>query len=191
MKFIKIVLCVLPFGLSSVIIWILTGKWILTGQRPQANGENEYAIILGAKVSVEIPSLSLQYRIDSALQYALKYPHVILILSGGQGPGEDITEAEAMKRYLLKNGIEEKRLLLEPASTSTYENISFSVKLIPDSVDRVTIITSDYHLARAKKIARKLGFQTDVIVAKTPKIVEKRLKTRERVALLKTMIFGK
>jgi len=172
-------------------MWILTGRWILAGQHPKANGDSEYAIILGAKVTGETPSLSLQYRIDSALEYAIKYPHVKLILSGGQGPGEDITEAEAMRRFLLKNGIEEKRLLLESASTSTYENIRFSVELIPDSAGRVTIITSDYHLARAKKIAGKLGFQTDVVVAKTPQVVEKKLKTRERVALLKTVLFKK
>lgn len=191
MRLIKIILYIFPLILVGVLMWILTGKWILAGQQPKANGDNEYAIILGAKVNGKIPSLSLQYRINSALQYATEHPHVKLILSGGQGPGEDITEAEAMKRFLLENGIEEGRLLLEPASTSTYENIRFSVKLIPDSVDRVTIITSDYHLARARKAADKLGFQTDVVVAKTPKVVEKKLKARERLALLKTMLLGK
>src|SRR5690625_308463 len=134
MKLIKIILYIIPLILVSALLWILTGKWILGGQQPKANGKNEYAIILGAKVIGETPSLSLQYRVDSALQYAIEYPHVKLILSGGQGPGEDITEAEAMKRFLLENGIEEKRLLLESESTSTYENIFLSVKLIPDSV---------------------------------------------------------
>ena len=191
MKLIKITLYIFPLIIVSAIMWILTEKWILAGQQPKANGKNKYAIILGAKVSGETPSLSLQYRIDSALEYAMRYPHVKLILSGGQGPGEDITEAEAMRRFLLKNGIEEKQLLLESESTSTYENIRFSVRLIPDSVDRVTIITSDYHLARAKEVAWKLGFQTDVVVARTPKVVERRLKIREKIALLKVMIFRK
>lgn len=191
MKLIKITLYIFPLIIVSAIMWILTEKWILAGQQPKANGKNKYAIILGTKVSGETPSLSLQYRIDSALEYAKRYPYVKLILSGGQGPGEDITEAESMRRFLLKNGIEEKRLLLESESTSTYENIRFSVKLIPDSVDRVTIITSDYHLARAKKVAGKLGFQTDVVVARTPKVVERRLKSREKIALLKVMIFRK
>lgn len=191
MKLIKITLYIFPLIIVSAIMWILTEKWILAGQQPKANGKNKYAIILGAKVSGETPSLSLQYRIDSALEYAKRYPYVKLILSGGQGPGEDITEAESMRRFLLKNGIEEKRLLLESESTSTYENIRFSVKLIPDSVDRVTIITSNYHLARAKKVAGKLGFQTDVVVARTPKVVERRLKNREKIALLKVMIFRK
>ncbi len=84
---------------------------------------NDYAVILGAKVNGEIPSLSLQFRLDAALEYAIQYPHVYLILSGGQGPGEHISESEAMKRFLVKNGIQEERLLIEDLSTSTYENL--------------------------------------------------------------------
>lgn len=191
MNLIKIILYLSPFFLCAVVFWILTDKWILLGQQPKANGENEYAIILGARVAGEIPTRSLQYRLDSALQYALRFPHVKLILSGGQGPGEDISEAKAMEKFLLKNGVEEGRLLLEPASTSTYENIHYSIRLIPDVEKGVTIITSDYHVARARMIAERFGFHTDAIVAKTPQVVEKRLKNRERLALLKTILLRK
>ena len=76
-------------------------------------------------------------------------------------------------------------------STSTYENLLYSTELLPGSEDEITIITSDYHLARAKNIAQRLGFQTDVVVAKTPKVVELKLKTRERLALIKTVIVGR
>jgi len=161
------------------------------GQTPVANGENDYAIVLGAKVNGETPSLSLRYRLEAALKYAREYPHVKLILSGGQGDDEYISEAEAMKRYLIENGIEEKRLLLESVSTSTYENILFSKELFPLSTQKVTIITSDYHLARAKNIASELELQADVVAAKTPKTVESKLIFRERLALLKNFIIGK
>ena len=169
---------------------ILTGRWMADGLEPKANGSNDYAIILGAKVNGEIPSLSLQYRLDAALDYAKQYPHVYLILSGGQGAGEHISEAEAMKRFLVVNGIQEERLLLENMSTSTYENLLYSIEMIPKSVEQITIISSDYHLARAQIIARSLGLQTDVVAAKTPKIVELKLRTRERLALIKTVIVG-
>lgn len=164
---------------------------MIAGQSPLAKGDNKYAIILGAKVNGRVPSLSLQYRLESALEYAKQHPHVIFILSGGQGPDEDISEAEAMKRYLLEYGVSEDRLIIEDQSTSTYENISFSKRLLPGSIQNVTIITSDYHLARSKKIASNLGLETDVIPAKTPKVVEAKLRTRERLALLKTAFFGK
>jgi len=174
-----------------IFLWILTGKWIANGQKPIADGKNDYAIILGAKVNGEIPSLSLRYRLDAALEYANQYPHVLLVLSGGQGVGEYISEGEAMKKYLMKNGIDEDRLLVESASTSTYENVLNSKELMPPSVESVTIITSDYHLERSKRIAQSLDLQTDVVAAKTPKVVEQKLRLRERLALIKTAIIGK
>lgn len=161
------------------------------GVEPAADGTNNYAIILGAKVKKDSLSLSLQYRLDAALQYANEHPHVIMILSGGQGPDEPISEAEAMRRFLTENGIAEERLILESASTSTYENILFSKKVLPSEIKSITIITSDYHLARARKIAASLGLDSDAVSAETPKVVAAKLTVRERIALVKTYIVGK
>lgn len=172
-------------------IWILSGKWITEGQTPIADGTNRYALILGAKVNGETPSLSLQYRLEEALAYAEKYPDVLFILSGGQGPDEDISEAEAMRRYLMEHGIDEERLLMEPLSTSTYENIRNSKKLMPEDITEITIITSDYHLARARYIAAKLDLQSDALPAKTPSSVKAKQHIRERLAIIKTKIVGK
>lgn len=173
-------------------VWMLTSKWLDDGLEPKANGSNEYAIVLGAKVKKgNIPSLSLQYRLESALAYAIENPHVKLVLSGGQGPDEDIEEAVVMKNFLLENGIAKDRLIVEDQSTSTYENLLFSQELLPDNVDSVTIITSDYHLHRAKLLAQKLDWKADVVAAETPKVVEAKVRFRERLALLKTYIVGK
>ncbi|QFG01060.1 YdcF family protein [Psychrobacillus glaciei] len=173
-------------------VWLLTNKWIDDGLEPKANGSNEYAIVLGAKVKKgNIPSLALKYRLDSALAYAREYPHVKLVVSGGQGQDEDIAEAVYMKEFLLENGIVEDRLIVEDQSTSTYENLLFSQELLPDNVTSVTIITSDYHLHRAKILAKKLVWDADSVAAKTPKSVEMKLRLRERAALLKTYIVGK
>lgn len=187
----KIVTVLIIAMVLVILLWILTGKWIANGQKPIADGKNDYAIILGAKVNGENPSLSLRYRLDAALDYANDYPHVQLVLSGGQGPGEHISEAEAMRRYLMENGIDEDRLLLESTSTSTYENILYSQEMLPSSVRSVTIITSDYHLVRSKRIAQNLNLQADVVAAKTPEVVEQKLRFRERIALIKTAIIGK
>ncbi|WP_093271108.1 YdcF family protein [Psychrobacillus sp. OK032] len=172
--------------------WIVTTKWLEEGLEPKANGSNEYAIVLGAKVNKgNVPSLSLQYRLEAALAYAVENPHVKLVVSGGQGPDEDIEEALVMKNFLLDNGIAEERIIVESRSTSTYENLLFSQELLPDGVDSVTIITSDYHLHRAKKLALKLGWDTDVVAAETPEVVAGKVRLRERAALLKTYIVGK
>lgn len=176
---------------SGIGIWLLTSKWLEDGLDPKADGTNEYAIVLGAKVKKgNIPSLSLQYRLDAALAYAKEYTHVKLVLSGGQGHDEDIEEAVVMRDFLLENGIDESRLILENKSTSTYENLLFSQELLPSNIDSVTLITSDYHLQRAKILASKLGWESDVVAAKTPKVVELKVRTRERAALLKAYILG-
>ena len=65
----------------------------------------DYIIILGARVKGDVPSLSLQYRIETAASYMMNNSETIAIASGGQGPGEDITEAEAIKRGLVEHGI--------------------------------------------------------------------------------------
>ena len=172
-------------------LWLLTGKWLEDGLKPEANGTNEYAIVLGAKVKKgNIPSLALRYRLEAALEYAEAYPHIKLVVSGGQGPDEDIEEAIVMKDYLVKHGIEEERIILEKQSTSTYENLLFSQEILPDDVEAVTIITSDFHLQRSKIIAEGLGWDADVVPAETPPITEAKMRLRERVALLKTFITG-
>ncbi|MFC5590614.1 YdcF family protein [Sporosarcina soli] len=188
----KIILfvCLLVVALG-ILGWWITGKWIADGLEPSADGRNDYAIVLGAKVKKDSLSLSLRYRLDAALAYANEYPHVTLILSGGQGSDEPMSEAEAMRQFLTENGIVEERLILETASTSTFENILFSKKLLPPDVDAITIISSDFHLARAKKIAESFHLTPDVVAAKTPKVVEAKSNARERIALVKTLIMGK
>ncbi|WP_249646204.1 YdcF family protein, partial [Lysinibacillus sp. D3C2_S12] len=95
-------------------------------------GSADYMIILGAKVKPGgVPSLSLKSRLEVAVQYLTIYPHVKVIVSGGQGPDEDRTEASVMKDYLEPNGIEASRIIIEDQSTSTYENLVFSKELLP------------------------------------------------------------
>ena len=111
-------------------------------------------IVLGAGVNGEMPSLSLRTRIDAAAAYLARHPDVPVILSGGQGPGEAITEAECMRRALVSRGVDEDRLHLEERSASTEENLRFSREMLEglgvDLTQCVAIVTSDYHLCRAR-----------------------------------------
>ena len=65
------------------------------------------------------------------------------------------------------------------------------MNLLPEGVTEVTIISSDFHLARAQDLAKRLGLEVDVVAAKTPKVVETKLRLREKLALLKTWIIGR
>lgn len=172
------------------IFWFVPAAKIKHAEKQTADGKFGYAVVLGAKVNGETPSLSLQRRLEAAAAYAERFPKVILVLAGGQGADEEISEAEAMKRYLLQRGIAEKRLLLEDQSTSTYENLLYAKKLLPE-VTGVTIISSDYHLARAQFLAGQLGWETDTIAASTPNSIKAKVLVRERAALFKTWIMRK
>jgi uncharacterized SAM-binding protein YcdF (DUF218 family) len=145
----------------------------------------DYIIILGARVKGEIPSLALQYRIDAAADYMKKNKETIAIASGGQGPGEDITEAEAIKRGLVAHGIPSNRILLEDRSTDTVENIRFSKKLIPNHLEKGLIVTNDFHLYRAKSIARDQGLILKGIPAETPTVAIPKSYVREYLAITK------
>ncbi|MGE7694825.1 YdcF family protein [Lysinibacillus sp. NPDC094177] len=175
----------------SVVVYIWLGEEMKQGLQPAANGTATYMIVLGAKVKPGgIPSLSLKNRLEEAVKYLKKYPNVKVIVSGGKGGDEDRTEASVMLKYLEDNGIDTNRILVEDQSTSTYENLLFSKELLPKGTKEITIVSNDFHLKRAKYLAESLGFEVDVVAAKTPKSVEIKLTLRERAALLKTYIFG-
>ena len=116
--------------------------------------------MLGAAVYGENPSITLQHRLEGAARYLEANPRTKAVVSGGQGKGEDISEAECMRRYLVEHGIDPDRILLEDRSTSTKENLAFSKAVIETDggkVDRVVIVSSAYHLYRATKIAEMAG----------------------------------
>ncbi|MGX5467015.1 YdcF family protein [Bacillus toyonensis] len=143
----------------------------------------DYIIVLGSKVNGTKPSYSLQYRIDKAAEYLKSHEKTIAIVSGGQGKGEDISEALAMKQGLMKQNIAEDRIIMEDKSTSTDENITFSKPLIPANMKKGMIVTNDFHMFRAKKIAAKQGLQLEGLPAKTPKPIIIPSNVREYLAI--------
>ena len=178
-------------GLVGVSVFSWLTYEIERGGKALADGSNDYVIILGAKVNAGgVPSLSLKSRLDIATGYLQANPHVIAIVSGGQGADEEQTEASFMAAYLINKGIVPERILLEEQSTSTFENLKFSKLLLPAEVDEITIISNDFHLRRATYLANSLGLKADVLAAATPKSVEFNMRFRERLALLKTYIVG-
>ena len=114
-------------------------------------------IILGAGVNGTEPSLMLSSRLRATLDFVADRPNVPIICSGGQGAGEDITEAECMARWLTEHGVAEERIWKEEQSTSTRENFDLSKQLMAergiDTTANFAFVTNDYHVARAKRIA--------------------------------------
>ena len=102
---------------------------------------------------------SLKRRLDAALDYLAHFPEAAVIVSGGQGSGEDITEADAMAAYLLSRGVERRKIIREDRSTSTRENLRFSRKYLDVSKDSAAIVTNDFHIFRAVLTARREGYE--------------------------------
>lgn len=145
----------------------------------------DYLIVLGASVRGTVPSLALGERINAAADYLKKNKGAVVIASGGKGPGEDISEAESIKRELVKQGINESRIIMEDRSTSTYENIDFSKKLIPGGMKLGLVVTNDFHMYRAVSIASDYGLELQGLPAKTPKQAVLKSYTREYLAITK------
>ena len=125
------------------------------------DAERDYLIVLGAAVHGDSPSLALTHRLEGALDYMTAHPESTAILSGGQGKGENMTEAQCMYDWLIAKGLAPERLIMEPKATSTMENLQFSFDIIrerggePDG--NIAIVSSSYHLYRAKCMAKILG----------------------------------
>lgn len=135
-------------------------------RKPQ---ENATVVVLGCRVYGERASLSMVERLEAAYEYLTEYEEAVCVLSGGQGPGEDITEAECMYRWLVDKGVAPQRLYKEEDSVSTRENLAFSKRLIAEEGlnTSIAITTSEYHQYRAGKIAESLDIEYGAISGKT------------------------
>ena len=182
-KRLLIVTCV--FAMVMLIYFAFLHMKIREQVKSDVPESAEFIIILGARVKGTVPSLSLQYRIDTAAEYMKISPNTIAIASGGKGPGEDISEAEAIKRGLLEHGIDETRIILEDQSTSTVENIKFSQKLLPTNLKTGLLVTNDFHIYRAKLISKDEGLMLEGLPAKTPTVAIPKSYLREYLAITK------
>ncbi len=182
---------------AGVVVGVL-GFCVLEGQvlyaGHSAPKEADAVIVLGAGVNGTQPSLALQSRLDAAASYAKEYPEIPIVLSGGQGYGEEITEAECMRRYLANAGIDEKRLLLEEKATDTAENFRYSKEILKEcgyapQEMTIAVVSNDFHLFRAGLLARREGLTVTGVGAPIPWLhLEINYYVREAFALVKTYL---
>lgn len=140
----------------------LLGFLFVYGQSDNAGDDEEAVVVLGAAVHGETISLPLKQRLDAAVKYHEKNPAAVIIVTGGQGFQESVTEAEAMQRYLVSRGISPEKIIKEEKATSTSENMKFS-KEIADAYFgggyKVAVVTNNFHIYRSVCIAKKEGFE--------------------------------
>jgi len=151
--------------------------------------QSDVIIVLGAAVYGTKPSPALQERCDWAYQLYQQGYAPKLILSGGLGGGE-ITEAQAMKDYLLQKGVPEEAMLLEENSHSTRENLYYSQKIMETAgMDSAIITTHRFHQKRANVLAAQLDLNATSYGHESQTGMDERYYTlRETAALLKEYV---
>ena len=176
------------FILAVLCTVALSGMMLYAANRtPPANTT---VIVLGCKVNGTVPSLMLDKRLQAAQIYLQNNPQAVCIVSGGQGEGESISEAQAMKNYLLNSGIEANRIFEENQSTNTEENIRFSKSILQQNhlLEQVAIVTDGFHELRAGIIAKKQGLAPYSVSSNTPWFTFSAYYVRELFALMQELI---
>lgn len=151
----------------------------------------DYLVVLGAGLRPDgTPSETLQFRLDAALGYLEENPGTTCVVSGGQGSGEVCAEADAMAEYLVGRGLDPARITREARSTTTAENVRNSAELLaPDAT--VAIVTNDFHLYRALRIAHKNGLPGAYgLAARTNPLYLPHATLRECAAIVKDALLG-
>lgn len=163
------------------------------GHSENVTYNEDYLLILGCGLRGSEPTSPLKARLDTALDYLEKNDSCTVIVSGGRGNGEDISEAEAMRRYLTEHGIEDERILIEDKSTSTTENFKFSNKIINGALasEPAAFITNDFHIYRATSLAKLQGFSLTHKSAPTSWYNIAPCYLRENLAMMQMQLFNK
>ncbi len=186
------ILCIFACSISLLIAaLVVIESSFMIHAAIKAPQENATAIVLGCRVYGERPSLSLVERLEAAYTYLTEHPEAVCIVSGGKGDEENISEGEAMYRWLIDKGIDTSRIYKEERSTNTDENIRFSKEIIEQNGlnPNIAIITSEYHTYRAGIIAEKYDLNYGTAPGHTALWLFPTFYIRELYAILAEWIF--
>jgi len=174
--------------IPSIILFL----FILNGAKNTTPQNADTMIVLGCQIWGEGPSEMLQYRLENALKLYKEGIAKHIIVSGGQGPDEIITEAKAMKKWFVKNGVSENVIYEEDKSTNTYENLKYS-KMIMDKYGfkDAVLVTSDFHVFRSLWLSKRLGFEAKGAPSKTVDHLKPYYYSREIASNVKSFLLDR
>ena len=170
---------------------------VMYGAYDHIQGEPEVMVILGSHERQDGPTVQLRYRMAEAQESREDHPEMTVHVSGGQGPDEPTSEAQAMADYLTAHGVEEEKVLLEPDSHNTAQNLDYSRRLLDregiDTSDGVLLVSNGFHLTRARMLAERAGFEQVSTLAAPASHLPSRLYmyVREPLALVKSFLFDR
>jgi len=152
--------------LATVLALFLAGAGLFSflyvfGSIDTTNCSEDALIVLGCGVKGDEPGTNLTERLDRAIEYHKKNPDAIIVVSGGKGDDENVSEAYAMEQYLIRHGVPAELIIKEDRATSTEENFLYSKEILNEYFDgdyTVAFITNDFHIYRSSTFAKLIGF---------------------------------
>ena len=161
-------------------------------RRHPALGEKATLVVLGCAVENGRPSKTLEQRLARALSILKARPATVAIVTGGPVAGTTLTEADVMAQWLVEQGVEQTRVILERQARNTDENLEFSARLVRELglPEPVCVVSSDYHLWRARNAAATLTPPLSIVpvAAQTPPISRLQQWSREVLVAIKTLL---
>lgn len=172
---------------------------VMYGAYDHVSGDPQVMIILGCRVMPGgEPSILLQDRLDTALDYLDDHPDITVVVSGGQGNNEPTSEAARMADYLEEHGVDSDQILLEDQSSNTKENLIYSRELLEEHGivvlrDEVLVVSNGFHLTRAQMLAERYGYKSVSALAAPTSHIPSRIQMyiREPLALVKSFFLDK
>lgn len=192
-KWVKALIALILVGV--LVFGTLLGA-VLHGSYDHVEDEPKIMVILGCQVKPWGPSILLQDRINKAAAYLKEHPDVIVVASGGQGPDEHMSEAQAIYDGLVEQGIDANRILQEDQSYNTIQNLRNSMDLLEkngyDIEDDMIVVSNGFHLTRVRMLWARIHGNDDNLstLAAPSSHVPSRYKMyiREPIALVKSFI---
>lgn len=175
----------------GLAIFLVVEGFIISGFSKSAPDGLDYLVVLGAQMKTSGPSKALQYRLDAAIDYLADNPDTCVIVSGGQGSDEHISEAQGMYDYLVSKGVPSEQIIKEDQSKNTFQNLTFSAELLNKETDSVGVVSNNFHVFRAVKIAQKAGYRkVSGIAARGEPFLQLNNMMREFLGVMKDFLVG-
>ena len=146
----------------GIVIYVCCMGLILSYSHTNVDYNEDVVIVLGSGVKNGRPNVTLQARLDAAIEYYKNNNDIHIVVTGGLARQKDTTEAAVMKNYLLEKGVPDKIIVVENKSQSTLENYRFSKEILEQKNikhDSIVFVTNSFHIYRAKTYAEHCGFE--------------------------------
>lgn len=191
----KLLLSAAGTVLGLLMLYACVLSAIMIGAAVNYPREPDAVVVLGCRVGkTGNPSMMLNYRIEKAYEYLSENPDLICVASGGQGANEALSEGQVIRDKLVERGIDPSRILIEEKSTSTSENLEFSLELLEKEgiqAESVAIVTDGFHQLRAALMAKDIGVEAYAVSADTRFWLVPTYWVREWFALSHLFVFGR